>query len=402
MTSATFAANDPVAETSFVGAGVPSDLLSSQRPNRLVCNLTGVAGNLAALRRAIRPGTRVFAALKGNAYGFGLHQVAATLAEAGVDGIAVADQAEAISLRQRGIRIPILLYAGHLASRETVGANLEHDLIPTLVEAGEAAEYSRLAERPLDVFVKVDVGLERLGVPAEQAADFVSRVRQLPRLRVRGLYTHLHVPANVSDEFLRWQLGRFDAVIAALAKSGEPLPMRMVASSASLVQAEGIEYDAVDPGGMLFGSAGAAAPRLELGVRPVLHAITSRVLQVKTVTPPRYPELAPYAWRPGLRIGVLPLGTCDGLHHFNAGRVLIRGRAAAIVGPISIEHVRVDVTDIAGAAPGDEAVIVGRQGNLEIPFSEVMAHCGHRRLADLAMAVAPTVARVSAPSEASA
>src|SRR4029453_14895525 len=117
--------------------------------------------------------------------------------------------------------------------------------------------------------------------------------------------------ANVSDEFLRWQLGRFDAVVAALAKSGEPLPMRMVASSASLVQARGIEYDAVDPGGMLFGSAGAAGPRLALGGCPPPPAIPSRVLQVKTVTPPRHPELAPYAWRPGLRIGVLPLGTCD-------------------------------------------------------------------------------------------
>src|ERR1044072_5265398 len=99
---------------------------------------------------------------------------------------------------------------------------------------------------------------------------------------------------------------------------------------------------------------------------------------------------------PGWRSGVRPLGTCDGLQHFNAGRVLIRGRAAAIVGPISIEHVRVDVTDIVDAAPGDEGVIVGRQGELEIPFGEVMVRCGHRRLADLAMAVAPTVARVSA------
>ena len=375
-----------------------TDLPSLQRPNRLVCDLRAVADNLGAVRRAVRPGTRIFAALKGNAYGFGLHQVATTLAQAGVDGIAVADQAEAVSLRRRGIRLPILLYAGHLASSETVRANLEHNLIPTLVEAGEATEYSRLAARPLDVFVKVDVGLERLGVPVEQAADFVSQVRRLPHLRVSGLYTHLHVPANVSDAFLRWQLDRFDAVVAALAKSGQPLPMRMVASSASLVQARGIEYDAVDPGGMLFGSAGAATPRFELGVRPVLHAITSRVLQVKTVTPPRYPELAPYPWRPGLRIAVLPLGTCDGLHHFNAGRVLIRGRVAAIVGPISIEHVRVDVTDIVDATPGDEAVIVGRQGDLEIPFREVMARCGHRRLADLAMAVAPTVARVSASS----
>lgn len=372
------------------------DLLASLRPNRLVCDLAAVADNLRAVRRRLRPGTQVFAALKGDAYGFGLQPVAATLAAAGVDGIAVADQAEAIALREHGIRLPLLLYAGHLATRETVQASLEHALIPTLVDRGEAEACARLATRPLDVFVKVDVGLERLGVPAEQAAEFVVWVRSLPNVRVTGLYTHLQVPADVSDEFLRWQAGRFDAVVAALAERPEPLPLRMLASSASLVQADGLDYDAVDPGGLLFGSEGAARPRLDFGVRPVLHSITSRLVQVKPVSPPQHPEQAPFTWRPGLRIGVLPLGTRDGLPRFNAGRVLVRGRPADIIGPISIEHVRVDLTDIAEAAAGDEAVIVGRQGEAEIPFGEVMARCGHWRLADLAMAVAPTIPRVGA------
>ncbi|MGD9879844.1 MAG: alanine racemase [Geminicoccaceae bacterium] len=373
-----------------------AELLPSLRPNRLVCDLAAVADNLQALRRKLRPGTRIFAALKGDAYGFGLQQVAAVLVEGGVDGIAVADQADAIALRDRGIRIPLLLYAGHLASRETVQATLSHDLIPTLVDAGEAAEYARLATRPLDVFVKVDVGLERIGVPAEQAADFVTHVRSLPNLRVSGLYTHLQVPANATDGFLRWQAGRFDAVVAALARTGAPMPLRMLASSASLVLVAGIEYDAVDPGGLLFGSRGAAAPRIDFGVRPVLDAITSRILQVKAAISPTHPDQMPFPWTPGMRFAVLPLGTRDGLPRFSAGRVLIRGRSAAILGSISIEHVRVDVSDIPDAAPGDEAVIVGRQGDAEIPFSEVMTHCGHRRLADLAMAVAPTIPRVGA------
>jgi alanine racemase len=372
------------------------ELLACLRPNRLICDLAAVAGNLRTTRQALRPGTKVFAALKGDAYGFGLHQVAATLVDAGVDGIAVADQAEAIALRERGIRIPILLYAGHLASRETVQASVEYNLIPTLVDAGQAVQYDRLATRPIDAFVKVDVGLERIGVPPEQAADFVIELRRLPNLRLAGLYTHLHVPADVTVDFLRWQIGRFDGVVAALAKAGDPAPLRMVASSASLLQARDIEYDAVDPGGLLFGSEGAAAPRLDFGARPVLHAITSRILQVKAIAEPAHAGLAPFPWHPGMRIAVLPIGLRDGLPRFNAGRVLIRGRAAPIVGSISIEHVRVDVTEIVDAAPDDEAVIVGRQGNLEIPFREIMARCGHRRLADLAMAVAPTIPRVSA------
>src|SRR5262245_26402800 len=124
------------------------ELLPSLRPNRLVCDLAAVAGNLRLVRQKLRPGTKIFAALKGDAYGFGLQQVAAVLAADGVDGIAVADQADAIALRAHGIRTPILLYAGHLASRETVQATLDHDLIPTLVDAAEAAEYARLATRP--------------------------------------------------------------------------------------------------------------------------------------------------------------------------------------------------------------------------------------------------------------
>lgn len=372
------------------------ELLASLRPNRLVSDLAAAAGNLRAVRKTLRPGTKVFAALKGDAYGFGLQQLARVLVDAGVDGIAVADQAEAITLREHGIGIPILLYAGHLASRETVQATIDHDLIPTLVDADEAAAYARLATRALDVFVKVDVGLERIGVPAEQAADFVAYVRSLPNLRVAGLYTHLQVPANVTDDFLRWQAGRFDAVVAALARMGAPMPLRMLASSASLVLVPGIEYDAVDPGGLLFGSSGAAAARIDFGVRPILDAITSRIVQVKTAISPPYPDQMPFPWAPGLRFAVLPIGTRDGLPRFNAGRVLIRGRSAAILGSISIEHVRVDVSNIPDAAPGDEAVIVGRQNDAEIPFSEVMTRCGHRRLADLAMAVASSVPRVGA------
>jgi alanine racemase len=369
--------------------------IATTRPNRLESDMGAITSNFRSVRRHLKPGTKIFAALKGDAYGFGLQPVARALVDAGAYGIAVADQAEAIALREHGVRTPILLYAGHLAGRETVQATLQHGLIPTLVELAEAAEYSRLADRPIEIFVKIDVGLERLGVAPEEAADFVAEVKRLPRLQVAGVYTHLHVPAGVTEELLRWQVGRFDSALAAITRTGVPVPLRMLASSASLAQISGLDYDAVDPGGLLFGSGGAAAARIDFCAVPALRAITSRIVQVKAVSAPLDPELAPYPFRAGMRIAVLPLGTRDGLPRFNAGRVLIRGRPAPMAGPISIEHVRVDVTDIPEAATGDEAVIVGRQGEAEITAAEAMAHCGHKRLADLAMAVSPTIPRIA-------
>jgi alanine racemase len=367
---------------------------SSSRPNWLEYDVSTIVNNLGAVRRGTRPGTKIFAAIKGDAYGFGSVPIARALAEAGVDGFTVTDQAEAIELRRNGIGTAILLYAGHLANKETVQATVEHGLIPTLCDLGEAAEYSRLANRSLDVFVKVDVGLERVGVPAEQAADFIAQVRRMPRLTVAAIYTHLHVPANVTEDFMRWQLARFDSMVDALARSAETVPMRMVASSGALTQTHNVEYDAIDPGSLLFGSDTWVSSRISFGVQPALRAVKSRIIQVKAVVASDYPEQAPFPPRPGMRIAILPLGIRDGLPRFHAGYVLVRGRPAPIVGAPSLEHTRIDVTNIADAATGDEAVIIGRQGDAEIVLSEVIKHCGHRRLVDLMMAISPTVARV--------
>lgn len=374
-------------------ATLPSQI-EHARPNRVEVDAAAIAGNIWSIRRALRSGTKIYAALKANAYGFGLDSVARIVCKAGVDGIALTDQRDAIALRQAGIRLPILLYGGNLADESTVAAAIRHDLTPTLLDHATAELYSRLATRPVPVFVKIDVGLERLGLIAEEAADFVAWLGTLPRLELRGLYTHAAVPANADPAFLEWQVKRFRGAVDSLAARGIRVPIRMFASSASLRQLRGIEFDAVDPGHMLFGLNPGGGARVEFELHSALRRITTRLIQVKPVTPHEFPDQSPFPLRHGLRVGVIPVGLHDGLHRFNAGFVLVRGKPARFLGGISLEHARIDVSEIKGAATGDEVAIIGAQGETAITVEDAMRHHGYARTLDLMMAVSSSIPRV--------
>jgi alanine racemase len=129
-------------------------------------------------------------------------------------------------------------------------------------------------------------------------------------------------------------------------------------------------------------------------MRPALHALKTYVVALKELTPrERFAERAPFPVTAPMRLGVVPIGSADGMLWLHAGRVLVRGRFAPIVGGPSLEHTRIDLTGIADAAVGDEVVIIGRQGDLEITLAEVAKRHGlgpHH----VATTVGPRVARV--------
>jgi len=128
------------------------------RPNLFEIDLGAIAIFARNIRKLVGPDAKVFAALKCNAYGFGLVPVARTVIAAGVDAISVVDRADAIALREAGIAAPILVYPGALATASAVAAAETYNLIPTLIDLPSAEIYSRFATRPLEVAVKVDTG----------------------------------------------------------------------------------------------------------------------------------------------------------------------------------------------------------------------------------------------------
>jgi alanine racemase len=361
------------------------------RPTTLEIDLDAAAENLRAVRRLVGPERKLFAVIKADGYGFGAAEMGAVFARAGADYLAVADLSEGVRLRRRGITTPILVYPNSLpaAAADALG----HGLVPTLVDLDAARAYSEAAAGPCEVFVKVDVGLERLGVPAEQAVKTILAMLELKHLRLGGICAHPHADPAVDTAYADWQLGRFTGVIDELEARGVRVPVRLLAATPFVLRFPHTYLNAVDPGRMLYGITfpGETPP---IPLRPTLRALTTRVIALKELAPREpFAERAPFPVTAAMRLGVVPMGSADGLRWLHAGRVLVRGRAVPIVGSPSLEHTRIDLTDVADARVGDEVVIIGRQGDLEISPAEIASRHGlgpHH----VATTVGPRVTRV--------
>ena len=361
------------------------------RPTTVEIDLDAAAANVRAVRRLVGPRRRIYAVVKADGYGHGAAEMGTVFLANGADALGVADLAEGIRLRRRGITAPVLVYPNSLP--EAASTTLAHGLTLTLVDLDGARAYSEAASGSCDVFVKVDVGLERLGVPAEQAVKTIAAMLELPRLRLAGLCAHPHDSPGADPAYAEWQLGRFTAVVDELTVRGIPVPVRLFAASPFVLKFPQTYLNAVDPGRMLYGITfpGETSP---MPLAPTLRALTSRVIALKELVPrARFAELAPYPVTAPMRLGVMPMGSADGLNWLHMGRVLVRGKSAPIVSSPSLEHTRIDLSHVPDAQVGDEVVIIGRQGDAEIAAAEVAARHG-LGLHHVATTVGPRVSRV--------
>ncbi|MBI4184909.1 MAG: alanine racemase [Proteobacteria bacterium] len=370
--------------------------IPNARPNWMEVDSGAFAHNLGALRRQVGPAVKIFVALKANAYGFGLVPAARAISAAGAHGLSVVDVADAVIVRKSGVGVPILLYAGNQMVPETVEAAIRFDLILTVHDTTSMECVLAHARTPIRVFVEVNTGAERLGVEPDEALDTIARLRTSPQVEVAGVYTHMHVPGNEAAEpHLDWEFARFEEVLHALDNARVKIPIRMAASSKVLVVTNRMNLGAIDPGSVVYGLDPGGARKLDLGVRPAFRAIKSRLVQVRALRRPGgQNEHAPFPVREGMRVGVFPLGRSDGLRTLHCGEVLVRGRRAKILGALSSEHTKIDLTDIADAAVGDEVVIVGPQGKETITVAEVLRRNPGLQESDITRGLSRAVPRV--------
>jgi alanine racemase len=389
MTSLQNATGIPVSTT----PGAPDDILFA-RSNVFEVDLDALDHNVREIRRLIGPEVRLFAALKANAYGFGTLPIAHAVLASGADGLAVVDLRDAVAMRKAGIAAPIHLYGGMLVTPEVARAVDAFGVMPTVLSLDDAGVYSRCASRPIRVFVKIEVGLERFGIAPEDTAEFVQTIRSLPNLDLHGLCTHLHVPRRPADEvvpYLDRQFARFQQTIRDVEASGTPIPIKMAASSGSLSLSRTMSLNAVDPGHLLFGLRPGGPERQQLDIKPVMRRLISKLVHIHRVRRAADMDLAPFPIRTGMSVGVIPIGVVDGMLSLHCGDVLLAGRRCPVL-EVSLEHTRIDVTDV-DARVGDDVVIVGRQGDDAIEIADVLAHQNLRIPASVPLAVHQTVPR---------
>lgn len=390
------------------------------RPVWAEISLSALAFNLRSIRAYVNPPEekrkaprKILSIVKGNGYGHGGPQVAKALEKAGSEWFGVTCTAEGIELREAGVRRPILLLTGFWPGEEK--RLLEYNLTPAITRCEQlamlekAAARQRVKRESVAFHLKMDSGMNRLGIAPTDVSCFARQLAKCPHLRLDGVFTHfasseVFAPAPQGEQ-TRQQEERFYAALDRLRGLGIEPGLVHLANSAAIVTRPETWADMVRPGALLYGYHPGYDPaerrteiEAKLPLKPVM-SLRTRIIGMRSVPAGEGVGYdAKFITQRPTRIAVLAAGYGDGLHRAlgNCGSVLVRGQLAPIVGIISMDVTMVDVTDVPGAAVGDIATIYGTDGKSAHP-AHLVARSIETVTSDLLCAVSQRVPRFYLP-----
>jgi alanine racemase len=348
------------------------------RPTLVEVDLNRLADNFKAIRQRVAP-ARVMPILKANAYGHGLLRVAQLMESLGADYIGVAVLEEGILLRENGIRMPILVLGGILGNQ--VPGFLKYDLTITASSTDKLSQVDEIAAQmgvKAKVHLKIDTGMERIGVHYYNAPSFLEATLNCRSINFEGIYSHF-ANADLPDlQDARLQLERFLEVLSFYEKHSLPPPrMRHMANSPAILQLPEANFDIVRPGLLLYG----VYPSLQIShtvmVRPAL-SWKSRVVYFKVILP-GHPVGYGSTWQTDhmVRAVTVPVGYGDGYFRSmsNKAQVLIRSNKYPVVGRISMDQIVINI-EWDSAFNDDEVILIGESGAESITCEDLADWAG--------------------------
>ena len=348
------------------------------RPLLAEVNLAALAANVETARRCA-PGAELLAVVKANAYGHGLDRVLPALADA--DGLALLELDVAVALRQRRYSRRMLLLEGFFAGDEL--AEIAARRLAVVVHDAEQVRMLETAHlaRPIEVFLKINSGMNRLGVRPQSVPALAERLARCTSVAAVRLMTHF--ARAEEDDGLADQLAAFES-----ACKGLPYP-RSLANSAGVVRFNEVGGEIVRPGIMLYGSSPFAGETADsLGLEPVMTLRSALIAVQDLHTDESVGYGGTYVAARPHRIGVVACGYADGYprHAPNGAPVLVAGRRVPLAGRVSMDMMTVDLSDVPEASVGTDVVLWGAG----LPVDEVAAAAGTVSY-ELLCAVAPRV-----------
>jgi len=343
-----------------------------------VVDLACISHNLNVVREKA-PGRKIIAMIKANAYGHGLARVGAHLAAEGADYLGTAFVEEALELRRAGITMPIITSGPF--SKFQIGLFIENQIDFTVgsVDALQLiAESAAFYKKRINVHLKIDTGMMRIGIRHANADKlFAAALKAEKQINVVSVFSHF---ANADSEdlcFARLQLERFLEAARFYERRGLPRPLLQIANSAAILRLPESLLDMVRPGIMLYGCHPSPQTEAAARLRPAL-SLRAKVMYFKVILKGSTVGYGRTWTAPeNCRAVTLPLGYADGYPRglSNKGRALLRGRRYPVVGTVCMDQL---VVNIGGgeAYNGDEAVLIGRQGDEEITADELAAQLG--------------------------
>jgi alanine racemase len=346
----------------------------SQRPTVIEIDLGALRRNYHALRDAAGRAA-MMVVVKADAYGHGAVPIAKALAAEGCGHFGVATIAEANELRDAGIRARIYLLGGFFPeqAREILGLEVTPFIFDVAIVAPLNAAAKELGKTDVAVHLKIDTGATRLGVIPSELARAIEELRAATSLRLEGACTLFANAADPASNVTDTQLHVFTDALATLDTAGMHPEIVHAANSAALVLRPDSHFKLVRPGLAIYGLPPVSAVREKIDLTPIM-TFKTRLMQMKRVpagTGVGYGHT--FVTQRASTLGILPVGYADGYRRGlqNGCEVLIGGRRAPVVAAVSMDLTEIDLTDLPGAAVGDEVILWGRSGDDIISVNDV-------------------------------
>jgi alanine racemase len=330
------------------------------RPTFVEVDLAQLSRNLEAIRQKVTP-AKVMIILKANAYGHGLIEVARHLGpQADYLGVAVLE--EGILLREQGVTAPILVLGGIWSNQ--IPLYLQHNLTLTASSVERLEQIDQAAGSlgtQARVHLKIDTGMERLGVHYYNAHTLQEAALKCRHVEVEGIFSHLANSDAADLSYAKLQLERFNEVLRFYEQHSLPMPMRHIANSGAVLQLPESYFDLVRPGILFYGVYPSSEAQRTVAIKPAL-TWKSRVVYFKVVKP-GHPVSYGSTWQSDhmVRVVTIPVGYGDGYFRSisNKAQVIIRGKKYPQVGRVCMDQIMVNL-EWGTAYNGDEVLLIGQ------------------------------------------
>jgi alanine racemase len=342
-------------------------------------DLSAITRNVANLKALTKSGTLFMAVVKADGYGHGGVEAARAALAGGADRLGVATIAESLALRQAGISAPIMLLSE--PPEAAIPILLEEDLTPTVTTREFAVALGKWASaggRQARYHLKVDSGMNRIGVRAEDAAQFARGLSDFPGLQLEGTFTHFATADVPGDWEVERQLERFTRALAEMRTEGvNPGIVHSANSPATILYPE-THLDMVRCGLSIYGLYPSPVARERVQLIPA-RSVKARATLVKRIGMGESVSYG-FTWTAAAPtvVATLPLGYADGIHRFasNEITVLVGGKRCRQIGRVCMDQLMIEVPRGVDVSRGDEVVVVGEQGAERVTLEELAEAAG--------------------------
>lgn len=333
-------------------------IISIMRPSRVEINLKNLEQNIRQAKKKLAD-KKLLAVVKADAYGHGAVAVASRAVTMGIDCLGVGIVEEGIELRNAGIQAEIIILSQEL--KERTEEIVLFNLIPTVCSRDFLESLEREGKRQtkkVPIFVMIDTGMGRYGVPAEEFIYFMKLLKDKNFVELKGVMSHFPV-ADSDEEFTQKQIKTFNELIKASVSSGIKIPIKSMANSAAFLRYKNSIFNMVRLGLLLYG-----IPPVEgldtQKYKPVM-TVKSKISFIKTIPPGHSVSYCrTFIAKKPTTIATIPLGYADGYDRAlsNKGWMLVHGKKAPVIGNVTMDTTMINISHIENAKIGDEVIVL--------------------------------------------